>query len=68
MFKLCLVTVLKHDICVDLIFNHNQCCLIKNLTPGNVGWVARQDVYTVTIVTKFFIREWQTIQNQCDDN
>ena len=35
-----------------VIFNHNHCCLIKNLTPGNVRWVARQDVYTVTIVTK----------------
>ena len=57
--------------CVDFAiinFNHNQCCLIKKTTPGNVRWVARQDVYVVTIVTKTFTDGWQTITNHCDDN
>ena len=40
--------------CFDTL-NYNQCCLVKNLTSGNVRWVVRQYAYIVSIVTEIEI-------------
>ena len=43
------------DILAPIVPDNNQCCLVKNLTSGNVRWVVGQYAYIVTIVTEIEI-------------
>lgn len=43
--------------CNDTLNHKPQAMLFIKLAPGNVMWVTRQYVYTVTMVTKIIVYE-----------